>query len=492
MALAKSSAGARRHRSRLSTYCGSAAGLWLIAHGLTACSLDGRAVGLVPDASVADAGSSGAGGDGQGGSAPDGGSSGDSTDPTGGSGGSSAGSGPAGSGGDAGDGPDSGVPLPPLPACAEQYLRVGTAQAATTNAEGTFSSSCAPGVSDDASFFWVAPSADYYAIDTVGSSFDTTLSLVTPACDQELTCNDDGPTAPQSEILRRFALAEEVIVVVDGKSGSFGDVVVNANPITCPAIDADRQPLPLASTTADGANVHTGTCGGAGLREKAFRYEAPESGLYRFSVTGTGIEPALHVERGPRCGGSLLGCNIGGGESNPAVVVRRLAQGEVVTLIVDSAAGAGTFSLNVEPLPSAVCPDQAALANGSFITATLEPSGGSLLTGSCTPERQIVTPGGTFPLPEHSYPFNVPAGYGCSMYLETSGPIAVYVLDGLSCGGSELACLLLDSTGGEDRVDFDFGDFTGGRPFEYTVVVESSSPFQGAVNYTFSIACFSA
>lgn len=478
------SVGARRRLAHIACV----GGFGLFAPGV-ACSVDGRTVSVTAGASAG--GSSGAGGIAQGGTQSPGGAGGEGAAPgaAGGTGGSAGG----GNGGTSGSGAaaaDAGIMPSTLAVCADEFFGdAATRQATTTGEAGDFSLTCAPGVSDDVSFHWIAPAAGYYAFDTLGSSFDTGLGLISPNCEVELACDDDA-AAPQSELLRRFASGEEAVVVVDGKSGGFGDVVLNVNPITCPSVDADSQPLPLTSTTSDGDNGHTGACGGGGLREKAFRYQAPEPGLYRFSVSSDVISPALYVEKGPRCGGSLLGCNAGVDAASPAVVVRRLDADETVTLIADSASGAGAFSLDVEHLAGAECPNQAAITGSFDITATLEPDAPSLLTSSCVPERQVVLPGGTFPLPDHVYPVVLPPGYGCFLSFETSGPLAVSVLDGSTCAGSELVCQTLDTFNVMTDIEIDLGDAFAGTSFNYSIVVEASSPYQGPVTYTMVLGCF--
>jgi hypothetical protein len=342
------------------------------------------------------------------------------------------------------------------------------------------------------SFHWVAPVAGYYAFDTFGSAIDTALALLAPACDgTELACNDEGGIAPQSEIVRELGASEELVIVVDGKSGTSGAVALNVNRITCPGIDLNLQPLPLESTTLDGTEAHEGACGGAGQREKAFRWKAPAAGLYRFSVSSDEMTPALYVEQGPRCGGALLGCNAAGFRS-AASVVRRLDQGELVSLIVEGTDGSGSFSLNVEDLSlTAACPTGARLDSlEDVLTATLLPDDASVLTASCAVAEQVVQPGGRFPLPEHTYPFSTGGGLECDVYISTDAPLAVYVLEGLQCGGRELACQQITSVGAEQTVAFDFGDVTSSDTFEFVVAVELLSPISGPATYTIGAGCF--
>jgi hypothetical protein len=470
----------------------------------TACGLDGRAVGVsgqggggngsglggTTNASLSGAGGqgAGAGGDMTGSVAGANGLAG-TAGTGGGSGGTESGVGGSNPGGGTGN-PDAGPDVPPdpeLPACAAQSLvGLGSASVSTTAAgAGQFTLSCGAGSSDDAGIYWVAPEAGYYSIDTFGSSFDTVLGVVSAACDgTELACNDNGGEAPQSELVRQFAVGEGVVLVVDGNSGGFGDAVVNARAVTCPAIDTERQVLPLASTTLDGESVHEGACGSTGQLEKTFRWKAPSSGLFRFTVSSDEMSPALYVERGPRCGGELLGCNAGGFGS-PATVVRRLNEADLVTLIVEGTDAAGSFELNVEDISENTCPDQPppVLFDDISETGVLAAGDPSVLTGSCAPARQRIVPGGEFDLPEHAYPLTVDAVF-CNVGISADGPVAVYVLEGLVCGGRELFCQT-----------FEAPDFEGltpaldGGPSDYVVVVESISPVTGDVSYTLDYLC---
>lgn len=488
---------------RCAQFAVTASGIMGMGALIAACSIDERQVSALElgenGGSSGMSSTSGSGGDAgalggaSGAGAADGGSGGEPSGGVGGEGTAGASSG-AGGGDDAGGGgsvePDAGPGTPELPPCASALAGLGSTLAQTLNGPGSVSPSCASGVADDVSFLFVAERDAYYRFDTLGSDFDTVLALLSPACDgAELACNGDGAVPPQSELVHHLGAGESVVVVVDGNAGSFGSAVLGVSEITCPGIDLDRQPLPLAATTLDGTDTHGGACGGDGQREKAFRYQAPSSGLYQFSVTADTFTPALYVERGPSCGGELLGCNAGAFQS-PAVVTRELAAGDIVTLLVDGVDGAGAFEVDVSELEGAACPAQALGAIDEGFTATLDPSDPSLLTGSCVPFQQRVLPGGTFPLPEHSYPLTVGSGFQCNLGIVTDGPVAVYVLDGLSCGGAELSCELIDGVGVEQFSSFDLGDVFASQSFDYVVVVEATNPIGGPVTYTLFQACF--
>jgi hypothetical protein len=494
-ATASGSIGFRRlaHGAGWLTACVGAAAL------VSSCALDGRAVGV-----AGGSGEAGAAGDGQGGteaaSAGTGGLAGGSggssmsgsfggNDGVAGAGGGG-GTAPGGTGGSAE--PDAGTavePEPELPACASQRITgLGSATATTTAAgEGQFTLGCATGSADDVGIFWVAPAAGYYSIDTFGSSFDTALAVISDSCSAELACNDDAGAEFTSEIVREFAAGEAVVLAVDGTTGSFGDVVVNTQAVTCPALDLNRQAPPAITSTLDGTNEHSGACGGDGQREKAFRWKSPSAGLFRFTAASDEFSAALYLERGARCGGELVSCNAGGFAS-PATVVARLAEDEVVTLIVDGTDGAGGVTLNVEDISGELCPTQAGFDPFGEVSGVLQGGDPSVLTGSCVPARQTVLPGGTFDLPEHTYPITI-GGASCDVVITADGPVAIYVHEGLECGGRELVCQAVDDPSQGELVQADLGNLTG-PAVDYVVTVEATSPNGPPVNYTLGFLCF--
>ncbi|MCA9488628.1 MAG: hypothetical protein KC621_01855, partial [Myxococcales bacterium] len=81
----------------------------------------------------------------------------------------------------------------------------------------------------DIAFRFTAPEAGRYEVTTVGSSFDTLLSIRSDCGGEELACNDDiGRGMPQSSLEIRLEACQTVLIVVDGYGAmDSGDVVVN-------------------------------------------------------------------------------------------------------------------------------------------------------------------------------------------------------------------------------------------------------------------------
>jgi hypothetical protein len=420
------------------------------------------ASGGVPDASGgAQGGSTELGGAASGG---DRGAGGTSPGGSSGSGGSSAGgNGEAGAGG-------------VIPECAiGRYASTGTplfAPVSTVDQGNDFSPSCGSGTAPDVAVLWTAPATGWYAFDTAGSAFDTVLGIYQPSCTgTELACNNNVASGPTSEILRGFDRGQSALVVIDGNSGARGEAVLNVQAITCPDQDLTGQPLPADLTTVGGSNTHTGACGGDGQLERMYRWTAPADGLYRFSVTSDAIRPALYVERGPRCGGELLGCHAAY-TGMPASVTRWLPAGQTVTLIVDSTGGSGLFTLDVEAVSDSCSGLSRPESDNDYV---LDTTAGDLLTSSCGPlaERWGLD------LNEHLYSLS-PACCG-GIHVRSDSALTGYLLLGEHCDGPEVACKTSTCSDGECTLSLSTSDQS------YVLVIETNGA--SPVTYSFGFTC---
>ena len=84
----------------------------------------------------------------------------------------------------------------------------------------------------DVAYHWRAPSAGRWAFDTIGSNYDSALSVLRTCNGPVLACNDDisgGNLA--SQVTLPLVGGEEVIIVVDGWGESVGRYVLNINRI---------------------------------------------------------------------------------------------------------------------------------------------------------------------------------------------------------------------------------------------------------------------
>lgn len=389
----------------------------------------------------------------------------------------------AGSTGGAGGAGGDGSLLPPQLGCTDtQLLDVGSKlfSGSTRQAGDDFSATCFSGKGNDVTVEWVAPDSDYFRFTTAGSSYDTALALFDNDCEgAELACNSD-PNVPQVEIVELVEKGERVVIVVDGKAGASGDVVVGIERIGCPGLNLTDQVLPIELSTQNQGD-NSAACGGGGKSDRAMRFTPPEDGLYRFSATSDDFDPIVSVEDGPTCGGGVLGCGYSR-KGDHAEVVRKLKQGEPVTVLVDG--GGGTFELDIQDISgSASCPgDEPTLlldgslivVNGSFVGAE------HLLSASCAPTADFNPTAAYEPLVERSYPVsvNLPPDMSCQLQVMSEYALVVYLLAGDDCAGRELKCA--KSLGGASNNL----SFTSADNGDYVLVVEDD----GGHRKTFEIS----
>jgi len=102
----------------------------------------------------------------------------------------------------------------------------------TSTFTSTYDASCAasgdPGPARH--FSWTAPSTGDFVVDSFGSSFDTTITVLDATCSgSELGCSDDaGGAAPQSSVRLTATSGHAYVIVLAGYSSSdTGDYVLN-------------------------------------------------------------------------------------------------------------------------------------------------------------------------------------------------------------------------------------------------------------------------
>jgi hypothetical protein len=409
---------------------------------------------------------------------------------------------------DADAGPIDGAPLdsgaeaeaapPALPCPASVALPLGKpiATGSTVNRSDTTRGTCVSGIGNDIAFDWVAPYSDWYSINTTGSTFDTVLYLRDGTCSgTELACNDNANGGAQSEILYQFTENQRVAIYVDGRANDKGNVVVNAERITCPGGDLTGLSFPqTALTTAGYPDSHVGACGKVTYPahpDRAFRYTPPTAGLYKFTATSTAFQPMIFVEQGPRCGGTLLGCNtelvLGGSYRYPAEVIRKLPAGEPVTIIVDGADGSGFFDLNVVRVDDGSTCGVAALPTVN-VSTTLAAAGANRQTASCAPAGMNDGFGGPTPSVDDTYAFTVNLGASCGQFITftSNGLFTAYLVRG-QCAGPEVRCEAATLQGdGSYSLTMSFGSADNGT---YTLVLERAGWQTTTIKYSGAGIC---
>ncbi|MFW6023774.1 MAG: hypothetical protein ACOC9O_03420 [Myxococcota bacterium] len=261
----------------------------------------------------------------------------------------------------------------------------------TTDLGDDYEASCGGAGAPDRAFQFTAPRDDFYRFHTTGSAIETVLSLRDGDCDaEELVCSDVQDGVHRSEILRRLEGGQRVVAILDGRSGDLGEATFRAEPVECPTIQLNDVPLPVEQSTVGRAPYEGVTCVTEEHGARAYRFTAPQDGHYSFLAVATdeSFQPSVTLEAGPACGGTSLQCNTGG--FGQAEVLRYLAEGEHVTVIVAGRHGDGDFELDVERRGAEACTD------GSFtisdagdvtpdnpVTFTLPSDGAHRMTTSC-------------------------------------------------------------------------------------------------------------
>lgn len=370
---------------------------------------------------------------------------------------------------------------------------VGTPVATRNSTTGSdlFDGSCGAATGREMVYAWRAPVTDFFVIDSRGSAIDTVLSAFAPDCEvpSELACHDNRPDDLTSELVVSATAGERFLFVLEGNGGEVGETTLNIAPVSCPATSLDDADFPLQLSTTGAANAHATACGGADAPERAVRYTAPAAGLYEFRAVSTDFAPILELRDGPTCDATPLQCHSGSANGLPAVVMRRLEEGESVTLMVDSADGAGAFTLEMERW-DVPCP--AATLEREYLGVLSE--GAPAMSMSCAPSGELFN--GEFERFDATSltwtsPGQVGSNSGCTLRLEAQFPASLSLQTG-SCDGAELECVGSSYLDGENTYA---AEFTVGHipPTTFTVTVARSSgqltPSFGD-DFTLTVGCF--
>ncbi len=380
---------------------------------------------------------------------------------------------------------------PEILECVEGILRPsvgnGLAQANTDVTGSDFEGSCGGVNTKDVAYQWMVPFTDFFVLDTQGSNYDTVLYVLDDTCDgPELACNNDAEGSVSSRIVAKFHEDQRVVVVLDGNAGESGTAVLNINPVECPSADLTEQALPATFSNIAGSNNHEGSCGGAGNPERAFRYTAPQEGLYSFRVTSKDFVPIAYLEDGPVCGSPRLQCNRTAPSEAGSEVIRRLAAGQSATLIVDSDGGTGDFEVDITEIGLA-CPAEP-LSSGPPLTRSIN-NYDHAMTTSCGPSAELVGAQAD-PYPAATFSFTSPGqigtNSGCSIDVVSGFPAALSLQRG-SCDGPEEQCETTSFDNGQQRYT---ASVTVGHipPTEFTVTLIPTEPtWSGWLDSNFSI-----
>lgn len=107
-------------------------------------------------------------------------------------------------------------------------MGAAVAMGSTVGQGNDFAPGCVGPNGQDVQLVWTALVAGTYTFDTVGSSYDTILSVREDCVGPELVCNDDTMML-LSEVTVELAAGQSVLVVIDGYNTSAGNYVLNVN-----------------------------------------------------------------------------------------------------------------------------------------------------------------------------------------------------------------------------------------------------------------------
>jgi hypothetical protein len=221
--------------------------------------------------------------------------------------------------------------------------------------------SCGTSGGRDITFTWTAPSSGVFSFDTVGSDYDTTLTLHEGGgCMNEVACNDDTDGV-QSHLTYDVAEGDVLGVVLDAYNGNaIGTYALNINQYDT----AECIPIVLGSETGlvaqgafpeDAAFFGSGSDCSGGARRVYYEWLAPLDGTYRFDTLGSEFDTVLVLRSA--CGEPMLACNDDSSQITASMIEWSLSSGESVVIEVSKygdtsprpdTSESAAFELNIE------------------------------------------------------------------------------------------------------------------------------------------------
>ncbi len=306
----------------------------------------------------------------------------------------------------------------------------------TSGAQHHFTPSCVPVSVPEVAHEFTAPETGLYVFDTVGSTYDTILSVLGPGGCFETGCNDDtfGLDARVEVFL---AAGETATIVVDGFTT--GTYQLNANldggctgPCgTCnsPVFLSSSVPQTVTGSTTGAPDDLIPSCTGQLGPEVLHQFTAPFDGSFIFSTQSSGYDTVLSVIDAASCG--ELACNDDFGGFTTSRITMDLAAGQTVYVVVDGKNASGFYSLFINGTPIVVCPT-ADLGSAVPLTVSGTTSGAqNLFVPACTPGSTA---------PDHSFTFTADQTKTYQMTTVGSSYDTVLHVLGATCSGVSLAC----------------------------------------------------
>jgi subtilisin family serine protease len=231
---------------------------------------------------------------------------------------------------------------------------------------------------------WTAPYNETVNINTIGSNFDTWLSVFTGSALGNLNLigfNDDGGGGFTSLVSLNATAGTTYQIAVDGYSSATGQIALNIV-VPPPPNDNFANQIALIGETATtkgsnrGATPEVGEPTQSGVTNSAWwSWTAPTTGLYNIDTRGSNFDTYLSVFTGPAVNNlSLIGANDDAGGNLASLVSLNATAGTTYRIAVDGYSSAtGEIQLNVAPPP----PPNDNFANQIALTGEIATSKGS-------------------------------------------------------------------------------------------------------------------
>lgn len=196
-------------------------------------------------------------------------------------------------------------------------------------------------------FSWTAPETGHYAFDTLGTTFDATLAVLSveaDACGTLVTCDDDGAAATESlqayvelhaQRGSRYLIAVEAYEVEEQGTFSLSVRRLDAANGLCEAITLDLKSASVSGNFEEDARATEleSSCS-SGNRAVLAQFTAPTDGIYTFDTHGSDFDTVLVV--GPGCAVAPWRCNDDSLDGRTSSITHRLAEAQTAFLQVSA------------------------------------------------------------------------------------------------------------------------------------------------------------
>jgi outer membrane protein assembly factor BamB/subtilisin family serine protease len=205
---------------------------------------------------------------------------------------------------------------------------------------------------------WVSPVSGTVSVDTAGSAYDTRLAVYTGTSLAGLTLvasNDDPPANNRARLTFTAQAGTAYQIAADGKFGGTGVTIVKLG--TTPANDMFATPVPISGNSAQvtTTNLHCSrepdepqmfVAGGLSLW---YRWTAPRTGSYQFSVVSGDFDPVIGIFTGDELKSLVRVAEARGTTASGPLCTLNAVEGTTYKIVVDapSVLSAGTFTLTL-------------------------------------------------------------------------------------------------------------------------------------------------